>query len=118
MAELRGLGGIHDELRDLGVRIAAISVDPPAKSKEVARRTSAPFPLLADAQGVVTRAYGLLHEGGGLRGEDIALPAHVLIDPDGKVLWRFVSHRIQQRLGPTEVLRVVKARVLASPLSS
>jgi peroxiredoxin len=112
VAELRGLGGIHQELAKLGVQVAAVSVDPSVRSKRLIEKANLPFPILADTNREVVRAYGLLHEGGGLLGEDIAIPAHVLIGPDGTVLWQFVSHRLQQRLKPAAVLQAVEAHVV------
>lgn len=67
-------------------------------------RAGLPFPILADEQGVVLDRLGLVHEGGGPDGGDIALPAQVLIDSDGQLLWIYVAERIQNRLSPDQAL--------------
>jgi peroxiredoxin len=91
----------------------AVSVDPPSRSRKVIERNDLSFPILADTERKVIRAYGLLHEDGGLTG-DIAIPAHILVGRDGKVLWRFAAPRIQQRLTPNEILEAVLANVSPS----
>lgn len=108
MAELRGLGAINDGLQQAGVRVLAVSVDTPAESARVVKRNELPFPILSDAEHRVIRDYGLVHRGGGPGGGDIAIPAHVLVDHDGTILWRRISHRIQDRPSPDEVLAAVK----------
>ena len=107
-AELRGLGEVNRELQSQGGRLLAISVDPPATSKDVVERNGLDFPILSDADRTVTRAYGLLHEGGARDGSDIAIPAHVLIDRHGRIVSTFVSKRIQARLSPKRVLATVQ----------
>ncbi len=85
----------------------AISVDPQERSKRVVEQNGLGFPVLCDAQHEVIEAYGLLHEGGGPGGSDIAVPAHVLIDRDGRIVWRFISRRITDRLTPEDILATV-----------
>ncbi len=109
MSELRGLGAVHNALKALGGRLVAISVDPPEKSREVVRRNSLPFAILSDADAEVIRKYGLLHTGGGERGEDIAIPAHLLLDREGRVVWRRVAARIQDRPDPQEIIAAIRS---------
>lgn len=108
MAELRGLGAINDELSNLGVKIVAVSVDPPKQSHRVVERHNLPFPILADEQLTLTRSLGLLHASAGPDGSDIALPAHVLIDKEGRIRWKYVADRIQNRLPVDRVLESVR----------
>jgi peroxiredoxin len=112
--ELRGLGAINDELAELGVKLVAISVDPPSESRKVVEASKLPFPILCDEHAEVIGAQGLLHRGGGPGHSDISLPAHLLIDPQRRVRRRFVSRRIQDRLSNEEVLRHVRS-VVKSP---
>ncbi len=81
-SELRGLGAIREELDQLGVRLFAVSVDSQEDARRLAIREGLRFPILCDTEREVIGAYGLRHEGGGLDGSDIAIPAHVLIDED------------------------------------
>ena len=108
-AELRGLGAINDDLARLGVKLIAVSVDPPRRSRDVVERGRLPFPILADKQRSLTSSLGLLHNGGGLDGSDISLPAHVLIDRERRIRWKYVADRIQNRLAAERVLESVKA---------
>jgi peroxiredoxin len=114
-AELRGLGAINDELSRLGVKLVGVSVDPPETSRAVVRRHRLPFPILADTQRSLIRELGLLHVGGGPGGSDIALPAHVLIDSDRNIRWKYVADRIQNRLSEDRVLERVRAALANDP---
>lgn len=108
VAELRGLGAVHDELSRHGGSIVAISVDEPAQSLDVVEGQHLAFPILSDAKREVIRAYGLVHQGGGMTGEDVAIPSQFLLDSDRHVLWRRISARIQDRPSPDEVLSQVR----------
>jgi peroxiredoxin len=67
-----------------------------------------PFRLLSDERLQVIRATGLAHEEGGPAGETIAIPAQILLRPDGTVAWKFVSSRITERAPPEETLRAIE----------
>lgn len=107
--ELRGFEALNDELAAMGVTLVAISVDSPQRSRDVVERDGLPFSILADEHLDVIEPLGLVHRGGGPGGSDIAIPAQVLVDADGRVLWKYVSDRIQNRLVPRDVLEQVRA---------
>ena len=109
MAELRGLGGVSDELKKRNGRLLAISTDAPEDSRKVVKRLGLDFPILADVDRQVVKSYGLLHQGGSPDGSDMAVPAHVLIDTSGKIAWRYRAKRIQDRPDPQDVLRAIAA---------
>jgi len=67
-----------------------------------------PFPILSDAERTVIRAFGLVHEGGGIEGETIAVPAELLLRPDGSIAWRHVARRITDRADPAQTLAAVE----------
>jgi len=96
-------------LETKGGRILAISVDAPEESREVRRKDKLNFPILADVDGRVMRTLGLVHENGGPNGQDIAIPAQILLRQDGSIAWQYVSRRVQDRANPTETLAVVNA---------
>jgi peroxiredoxin len=52
----------------------------------------------------VATLYGLAHPEGGLDGETIALPATLLVRPDGTLAWRHVAGRITERPHPARIL--------------
>ncbi|MBU0719555.1 MAG: redoxin domain-containing protein [Planctomycetes bacterium] len=92
-----------------GGRLLAVSVDSPTESRRFAERLGLQFPLLCDTDGSVLRSFGVVHSGAGRGGADIAIPANVLIGRGGRILWRYVPHRIQERLDPAKVLKAVRA---------
>ena len=108
ISELRGLEAIHDELSDLGVQILAVSVDPAREAQRIVEKNGLSFPILCDTSREVIRAFGLVHENGGLDGSDIPIPAHVLIDRDGRIVSRHLSRRAQDRIHPAEVLSAAR----------
>jgi peroxiredoxin len=67
-----------------------------------------PFRTLSAAGLPMLDDYGLAHAGGGLKGETIAIPAELLIDPDGKIVWRHVAQRITQRADPATTLAEIQ----------
>lgn len=108
MAELVGLRDVSDELGRRGGRLLAISVDAPEDSAKVVKKHNLPFPILADVDRKAIAAYGLVHHGGGLKKEDVAIPAHVLIERGGKIAWRYVARKIQDRPYPSTVLAEIQ----------
>ena len=109
MWELRGLGVVNEELERRKGRLLAISVDPPKKSLEVVRKQSLAFPILSDGDRKVIHDYGIVHEGGGPQGGDIAVPAMFLIDRAGNLVWFHRAKRITDRPHPQEVLEAIQA---------
>lgn len=108
VSELRGLSGIYDDIRKAGVRVLTISVDAPRHSQLAVERLGLKFPLLSDVDKKVIQDYGVVHHGGGPDGSDIALPAHFLIDQQGRIVWRRVAGRLQDRADPQEILRIAR----------
>lgn len=96
------------ELGDEGVQILAISPDPNEKSQELAQRLRARYRFLADRDLAVTRRYGLVHAGGGHKGQDVPRPTTVVIDRHGLVRWLSLADSIQVRPDPTAVARAVR----------
>ena len=85
----------------------AVSVDAVADNKRVAKKHKIAFPILSDAQREVIWSYGVLHNGAGLDGSDVPLPSMFLIDCHGNITWRYVARKVQSRLDPEVVLKVV-----------
>jgi peroxiredoxin len=99
------------DLSDLGVHVAAVCVDPPEKSKPVVENNKLTFPILADKRLELIRALDLEHKGGGPGGTDIAMPANMLMDAHGRVLWSYVSTTTEDRLAPQVVLEHVRSAI-------
>jgi len=79
----------------------------PELSKQLADDLSLPYHLLSDSERTVIQAYGLVHEGGGLEGETIAVPAQLLVAKDGSILWRHVARLITDRAYPEDTLAAI-----------
>jgi hypothetical protein len=75
----------YEELRALGLDLAAVSVDAPDRSRALTEQLHLPFPLLSDTAREVVQAYGLLNrkEKGG-----IAYPATFVLDASRVVTFR------------------------------
>jgi len=82
-------------------------VDSPALNAGVVDRFGLDFSILSDADRVAIAEYGVVHKGGGPDGGDIAIPAQFLIDEGGRIVWRRVAGRIQDRPNPSDVVSTV-----------
>ena len=114
MAELRGLGDVHRKLEAAGGAVLAISADPVDKAKKVRDRHDLPFDVLSDPDLNVIKSYGLVFHDPYGRG-DISLPANILIDRNGTIVWKHVADRVQDRPHPRDVAAEVDAIVGRSP---
>jgi peroxiredoxin len=90
------------------VQILVISPDPNERSQALAQRLRARYRFLADRDLAVTRRYGLVHAGGGNKGQDVPRPTTVVVDWRGIVRWLSLADTIQVRPDPTEVARAVR----------
>jgi peroxiredoxin len=98
------------------VKLYAISVDPPAVSKEFASKIAADgkgditFSLLSDPDHRIIDAYGLCdpaYEGQKVFG--IPHPAVYVIDRNGKVAWAKIESNYRARPGNEEIRAAVNA---------
>ena len=87
-----------------GIRVVAISVDPPDVSKRHCQKMGFTFPVLADPKTDVIRRYDLLHRQAGPHGTDIARPAEFLIDSSGTIRWVNLTDNAAVRARPEQVL--------------
>jgi peroxiredoxin len=88
-----------------GIRIVAISVDPPEINRRQIQKLGFRFPLLADTKAEVIRRYDLLHAGGGPKHTDISRPAEFLVDSNGTVRWVNLTESAVVRARPEQLLR-------------
>lgn len=85
-AEARGFRNRHDELAALGATVVGISSDTIDCHKAFREEHQLPFPLLADTDDVVRRAFGVPRTLGILPGR-----ATFVVDPEGMVRHVVVS---------------------------
>ena len=88
-----------------GIRVVAISVDPPSINREHRQKIGVGFPLLSDEKAETIRRYDLLHVKGGPDGTDISRPAEFLVDSSGTVRWVNLTHSAVVRAWPQDVLK-------------
>ncbi|MBI1357264.1 MAG: redoxin domain-containing protein [Acidobacteria bacterium] len=94
------------DLEEQGVRLAAISFDPPAVLRSFADRAGIGYPLLSDPDSKIIRAFGILntsvpqdHEFYG-----IPNPGEYLVNADGTVRAKFFENNIRERFTAGRVL--------------
>jgi peroxiredoxin len=88
-----------------GLRIVAISVDPPEASRTLRQKAGYTFSILSDVNAETIRRYDLFHRGAGPKGSDVARPAEFLVDSTGTIQWRNLTENIAVRARPDEVLK-------------
>ncbi len=82
----------------------AISVDPSAVTRAHVAKNAWTFTFLADPDAKAIRRYDLQQEVGD--GKLISRPAELLVDPQGTVRWRDLTHDFRVRTRPETVLQV------------
>lgn len=90
-----------------GVRLVAISVDPPEINREHCRKQGYTYTFLSDSKAEVIRRYDLLHAGAGPGGSDVSRPAEFLIDSTGTVRWVNLTESYVVRARPDRILKAV-----------
>jgi peroxiredoxin len=108
VTELVGLRDVAEEIGRHGGRLIAVSVDRPEDSARVVSQHHLPFHIVSDVDRKVIAQYGLVHHGGGPKKEDVAIPAHMLIDRGGRIAWRHIAKRILDRPYPSTILNEIQ----------
>ncbi|MCL6480473.1 MAG: peroxiredoxin family protein [Firmicutes bacterium] len=103
---MRSIEEHKQEIESRGVKIVAISVDPPHITKEHAAKQGYSYLFLSDEKLDVIRRYDLVHKGGA-GSSDIARPAEFLIDPQGVVRWRNLTESYQVRPKGKQILEAL-----------
>ena len=96
-----------DKFTTRGVRLVAVSVDPPEVTREHIEKAGYTYTFLSDPKAEVIRRYDLLHPGGGIGGADIARPAEFLLDPSGTVRWANLTESYKVRVTAEQILKAL-----------
>lgn len=102
--------GFEERLSDFnsrGIRLVAISVDPPEVNRSHCQAQGYTFTFLSDPKAEVIRRYDVLHPGAGRNGADIARPAEFLVDASGIVRWVNLTEDVRVRARPVQVLEAI-----------
>ncbi|MCK6502156.1 peroxiredoxin family protein [Myxococcota bacterium] len=115
-AQLAKLSAAYEAFRDRGAEILAISNERVREGREVLRKVGPPYPLLLDEDGEVIRAYALEVTrrdplGWVLRKQGYAHPAVFVVDPDGRIAWRYVGRHYRDRPSVDLVLQALDGAV-------
>ena len=109
-SELRGFEKNLNKFSEAGIRLVAISVDTPEKTRvHMLQEAGYTFTFLSDPKLEAIRRYDLVHAEEIASGADIARPAEFLIDPSGTVRWRMVTEKFFKHALPEQVLEAAKA---------
>ena len=93
-------------LSDLGYKIIAVGVDPPAKLAGSAQKWGVQFPLLADTQLQLAHAYGVAYKPADKGG--LPVPAVFLVDADRVIQFEYVNPSYRIRLGRDVLLAAAR----------
>lgn len=108
MRQLVGLNKRLSEIEAAGGALLAISVDPPADTRALLERLKDDerprFPVVSDPGRVAVKRLGV-HD----RAHDLALPAVLIIDAQGKLAWKYVAANVMDRPDEDGVIAALKA---------
>jgi hypothetical protein len=95
-----------EEFESKGLNVAAVSYDSPAVLKHFADRAGVEYPLLADTDSEVIRAFGILNERipEDHRFYGIPNPGYYVIDENGIVQSKYFEERYQDRFTSASIL--------------
>ena len=110
---MRRLEELRAEFDQRGVQIITVSTDWPEEIAEGRHLHGIQARMLSDPTLVVTDAFGLRNTSitSGPPGDDsdaLPVPATLLLDRNGKVLWMDISEDYQRRSDPSVVLAAMK----------
>ena len=104
---------LRPEFEERGVLVVTVSTDRPEVILERRGVHGLQAQMLSDRDLVVTDAFGLRNQGidsapPGDGMEALPVPTSLLIDTEGKVLWKDQSENYQRRSGPEVVLAALQ----------
>jgi signal transduction histidine kinase len=98
-------------VEELGVRVVAVSVEPPEVSARFRKGLASRFTFLSDTKGELLSRLALLHRRG-YAGRDVAIPAAILVDKHGIVRWVYRSELGHLRVTPEDVFAALERLTL------
>jgi peroxiredoxin len=127
LKQLSGLQQVHDQLRELGFQVIAISPDPPEKLRETIQKNALGFTLLSDNGFAAATAFGLafrldpeteakyqeykipLYSLEGQAEHLLPVPAVFLVSPEGVITFAHSDPDYTVRLDPAQLLEAAQA---------
>lgn len=117
MVQLGELQEYYSEFQRAGVRVYAVSVDPPEQNARLKARLGAGYEFLSDEQGRLLDALGIRQAHRSVTGKDTAIPTQYLLDRTGIVRWVYRADTWRIRPNPQDALREIQG-LEGSPPSS
>ncbi len=109
-SELRSIEKNMNKFNEAGIRVVAISVDTPEKTRDyMLQKAGYTFTFLSDPKLEVIQRYDLVHAGEIASGADISRPAEFLLDSSGTVRWRMITKNFFAIARPEQILEAAKA---------
>jgi peroxiredoxin len=102
---LRSFQSRLSDLESRGIRVVALSVDPPETNRRHRQKLGFTYTFLSDPKAKIIRGYDLLHAGAGPKGANVARPAEFLIDSSGTIHCVNLTENIAVRARPEQVLK-------------
>ena len=102
--EACGLRDEYEKIREQGAEVLGVSVDSTASHQKFTEKYRLPFPLLADTDKSVSKAYGVLNEK-----SNMSRRVTFLIDEHGKIIKTFQTVKPDQH--PQEILDALRAKL-------
>jgi peroxiredoxin len=103
----------HEQLADAGLAVFAGSVDSPEESRPIQDRVGDKVTILCGVSDELLDEVGLRDERGapwydrfifGAKQRDISMPAAIVADDSGRILYAYRSNRIDERATPAQIL--------------
>lgn len=85
--QLGELQGAYRHFQSRNVELLTVSMDSPSETRQMADKTGAHFPVLADSDGTVARLYAVYD----LLGDGLATRSTFIIWSDGIIKWRHIA---------------------------
>lgn len=101
-------------MRERGIKVVAVSVDPPETTRKHVEKQGYPFLFLSDEKLEALRKYDLIHPAG-FRGADISRPGEFLIDPTGIIRWRDLTENYRVRVKGEDILKGLDQMGIKAP---
>jgi peroxiredoxin len=117
-AQLVDLQRAHKRFEQQGLKLATISYDTVEILKSFADRRQIEYPMLADPDSQIIRAYGVLNAEATGRDEGMARPGFFFIDPSGTIREKFFETSYQERDSANSVMaRLFPELAVEAPVS-
>ena len=85
--------------------MVGISTDAPDVTRRHCQKLGFTYTFVSDPEAEVIGRYGILHQGAGPGGADIARPAEFLVDSTGNIRWMNLTVSVAVRARPEQVLK-------------